>query len=107
MTTNEKAFVVAMIQEYEKIHISIDNIEKKLDLIEQRRSAKDFHLFEGLKEELTSEVEKLATFRNVEVEFWDEIAKKYGPGEFDPTTFEYKIKPKNGNFKNSTIRSRR
>ena len=36
MTTNEKAFVIAIIQEYTKIHRCIDIYEKELDKIAKK-----------------------------------------------------------------------
>ena len=101
MTINEKAFIISLIQEYSKIHRNIDNYEDQLDRIESGLNVRDRGKLEELNLEIKTEVEKLATFRNVELEFWDKIEEKYGPGEFDPTTFEYKTS-KNGNSKNST-----
>ena len=92
MTINEKAFIVALIQEYTKIHANIEKYEDQLDRLESKLRVKDSEKLYELEYSIKLEVEKLATFRNVELEFWDAIEKKYGPGEFDPATLEYKVK---------------
>jgi len=92
MTTNEKAFIVALIQEYTKIHANIEKYEDQLNRLDGRLKIKDSEKLYELEYSIKLEVEKLATFRNVELEFWDVIEKKYGPGEFDPAILEYKIK---------------
>jgi len=89
MTINEKAFIVSLIQEYSKIHRNIDNYEEQLDRIEGGLSVRDRSKLEELNLVIKTEVERLAIFRNVEMEFWGEIEKKYGPGEFDPDRLEY------------------
>lgn len=89
MTINEKAFIVSLIQEYSKIHRNIDGYEEQLDRIERGLTARDRGKLEELNLGIKTEVERLAIFRNVETEFWEEIEKKYGPGEFDPDRLEY------------------
>ena len=92
MTVNEKAFVVALIQEYGKIHDNIDRYEDQLDKLESKLKVSDSGRLKELEFNLKTEVERLAIFRNVEIEFWGEIEKKYGPGDFDPEKLEYKLK---------------
>jgi len=92
MTTNEKAFVIALIQEYTKIHSNIDYYEDQLDKLQSKLKTSDSEKIYEMEYDIKVEVERLATFRNVELEFWDEIEKKYGPGEFDSNTLEYKVK---------------
>lgn len=89
MTINEKAFIISLIQEYTKIHRNIDTYEDQLDQMEKGLSVRDRSGLDKLNLAIKTEVERLAVFRNVEIEFWGEIEKKYGPGEFDPDRLEY------------------
>ena len=92
MTINEKAFVISLIQEYGKIHTNIDKYEDQLNRIESKLKISDSDKIKELEYVLKVEVERLGIFRNVEMEFWGEIEKKYGPGTFDPDSLEYKVK---------------
>lgn len=92
MTTNEKAFVIALIQEYGKIHDNIDKYEEQLDFLDSHLKVSDSGKIKELEYNLKVEVERLAIFRNVEIEFWGEMEKKYGPGDFNPDTLEYNVR---------------
>ena len=96
MNINEKAFIVSLIQEYIKIHKNIDLLNEQLDLLENRLSIKDRGKLNTLEKNILLEIERLEIFRKVEMDFWSEIEKKYGPGVFDPNKLEYKLK-KDGN----------
>lgn len=96
MNINEKAFIIALIQEYSKIHKNIDGYEDMLDELESRKSVSDKEKIIKMRSDLELEIERLAIFRNVESEFWGQIEEKYGPGSFDPDTLEYHIKSTSG-----------
>lgn len=102
MTINEKAFIISLIQEYTRIHKNIDTYESQLDKMERGLSIRDKSELDELNLKIQTEVERLGVFRNVEMEFWDEIEKKYGPGEFNPESLEYITQKQKKNGKKRT-----
>ena len=92
MTSNERAFVISLIQEYTKIYSLINRYESELDKMEAIPHKIVESNFRDLELKLKIECERLSAFRSVEEEFWKEINNKYGPGDFDPVELEYKVK---------------
>jgi hypothetical protein len=95
MNSTEKSMVAFLIGEYGRCHQRLTDAERKIDELERRRNPADFSKVETLVLETQNQVALLEFYRGIEEDFWKEIRKKYGKGEFDPETFEYKIKPKN------------
>jgi hypothetical protein len=91
MTNNEKIFIVSIIGEYRKIHESIDKMEYQLNRMEKNLVSTDRTKLSRLEFGIKAEVEKLSVYREVELQFWKEIEKKYGPGKFDHHTLEYNV----------------
>jgi hypothetical protein len=80
------------VDNYKSIHQELNSYEKSLENmtkgVEEKTEDKISYMGVKIKECIS----KLEQERKTEKEFFLLIQEKYGPGEFDIETFEYKIK---------------
>jgi len=92
MNTLETQKIRSIIDNYRLIHSDLNSYEKNLENmvigIEEKTEEKIFSVGNKIKECIS----KLEKERKTEKEFFLHIQEKYGPGEFDIETFQYKIK---------------
>ena len=88
MNYSEKTFIKILIGEYREIHSNLSRLENDLKMLEIDLKVEDSPKLSDLKFNIVSEVEKLQSYRETELNFWNQIKEKYGPGSFDPVSME-------------------
>lgn len=77
---------------YRSMHKELESYEKVLNEMESGSLEKDSNMISDTGNKIKECVQRLKSQREDEVNFFNEIGKKYGPGEFNPITFEYNLK---------------
>jgi|694.fasta_scaffold07185_11 GTPase involved in cell partitioning and DNA repair len=92
MNIQETQKIRSIVDNYKSIHQELNSYEKSLENmtkgVEEKTEDKISYMGVKIKECIS----KLEQERKTEKEFFLLIQEKYGPGEFDIETFEYKIK---------------
>jgi hypothetical protein len=92
MNKSEKEKIVLMVNNYRSIHDELNSYEKTLDRmttnLEEKNEESIFSIRNGIKKCL----DNLEFQRFEEKKFYDYLADKYGQGELDIATLEYKTK---------------
>lgn len=81
-----------IIDNYRSIHSDLDFYEKSLNAMEKKLTEKDPDAVYSLGTKIRESVSKLNQEREKEKDFFDFLNLKYGPGELDMDTLEYKRK---------------
>jgi len=100
MNDEERSTVIFLISEYTRCHSILEKAEIQISEIGARRNPNDSDRLKSVSIEAKTQIEMIDFYRKFEKDFWKEIKKKYGPGDFDPDAFEYI--PKNKTNKNVT-----
>lgn len=82
--------VESLIENYKKIHNDLSSYESVLDSMEKGLIQKDKSQLSLIGTRIKESVIFLESERNREKRFYQNLKKKYGPGEFDIQTLEYK-----------------
>lgn len=75
---------------YRSIHESLNFYEKNLGLMENGTMKKSKEEISSLSVKIKESISKLQQERAKEKDFFGFLEQKYGPGQFDVETFEYK-----------------
>ena len=82
----------SIMDNYRSIHDSLNYYEKSLVLMENDSTQKTPDEIHSLGLKIKESISKLKQERDKEKDFFNFLKTKYGPGEFDVETFEYKTK---------------
>jgi hypothetical protein len=82
----------SIMDNYRSIHDSLNYYEKSLVLMENDSTQKTPDEIHSLGLKIKESIFKLKQERDKEKDFFNFLKTKYGPGEFDVETFEYKTK---------------
>jgi hypothetical protein len=91
LTKTEISQIGSIMSNYRSIHESLNIYEKNLGLMENGTIAKNRDEISSLSIKIKESISKLKQERAKEKDFFGFLEKKYGPGQFDVETFEYKI----------------
>jgi hypothetical protein len=92
LTKTEISQIGSIMNSYRSIHESLNFYEKNLVLMEKGNIEKSRDEITSLGIKIKDSISKLKQEREKEKDFFDFLKTKYGPGEFDVETFEYKTK---------------
>jgi len=81
-----------IIENYRSIHQELNSYEKDLENMTSGKEEKTEEKISSVGSKIKECISRLEQERKMEKEFFLIIQEKYGPGEFDIETFEYKIK---------------
>lgn len=90
MDNKEKKIIKSIIKNYRSMRSELESYENILTEIENGNLKKEFNLIKETGDKIKSCIERLNKQREDERNFFYGIAEKYGPGDFNPVTFEYK-----------------
>ena len=90
ISSTELFEVKSLVENYKKIHHDLSAYENMLDSMEKGLIQKDAYQISLIGNRIKESVNFLESERNREKRFYQNLEKKYGPGEFDIQTFEYK-----------------
>jgi hypothetical protein len=82
----------SIMNNYRSIHDSLNFYEKQLGLMENGTLKKSKEEVSSLGSKIKDSISKLQQERAKEKDFFGFLEQKYGPGQFDVETFEYKTK---------------
>jgi hypothetical protein len=82
----------SIMNNYRSIHDSLNFYEKQLGLMENGTLKKSKEEVSSLGTKIKDSISKLQQERAKEKDFFGFLEQKYGPGQFDVETFEYKTK---------------
>ena len=82
----------SIMDNYRSIHDSLNYYEKSLVMMENDSTQKTPDEIHSLGLKIKESISKLKQERDKEKDFFNFLKTKYGPGEFDVETFEYKTK---------------
>jgi len=82
----------SIMNNYRSIHESLNFYEKNLGLMENGTIKKSKEEISSLGLKIKESISKLQQERAKEKDFFGFLEQKYGPGQFDVETFEYKTK---------------
>jgi GTPase involved in cell partitioning and DNA repair len=92
MNTLETQKIRSIIDNYKSIHQELNSYEKSLENMTKGVEEKTENKISSMSIKIKECISKLEQERKTEKEFFLLIQEKYGPGEFDIETFQYKIK---------------
>ncbi len=92
MNIEEKEKIRSVINNYRSIHQELNSYEKALENMTSGKEEKTEEKISSVGSKIKECISRLEQERKMEKEFFLIIQEKYGPGEFDIETFEYKIK---------------
>ena len=92
MNKQETEKIKSIIDNYRSIHQELNSYEKNLENMTQGFEEKTEEKISSIGSKIKECISKLEQERKTEKEFFFIIQEKYGPGEFDIETFQYKIK---------------
>lgn len=92
MNTTERAEIKSIIEKYREIHIELNRYEKDLDDMSSGISEKEEFSILLIGKRIKECISKLESEREREKKLFSVLESKYGPGEFDINSFEYKLK---------------
>jgi len=95
LSTEEILDLKKIMENYRYIHEELNSYEKELDKISTESIDKDPQEILKIGNEIRKCVEKLNGQRESEKIFLMSLENKYGPGELNPVTLEYKLKNEN------------
>jgi hypothetical protein len=84
--------ITSIMNNYRSIHNDLNLYEKSLNILEMDREEKDLDLVHSLGTKIRESVSRLNKERENEKDFFNLLSTKYGPGELDTNTLEYKTK---------------
>lgn len=90
ISSTELFEVKSLVENYKKIHHDLSAYENMLDSMEKGLIQKDAYQISLIGNRIKESVNFLESERNREKRFYQNLEKKYGPGEFNIQTFEYK-----------------
>lgn len=90
ISSTELFEVKSLVENYKKIHQDLSAYESMLDSMEKGLIQKDAYQISLIGNRIKESVNFLESERNREKRFYQNLEKKYGPGEFNIQTFEYK-----------------
>ena len=91
--SKEEIFQIeSIVQDYRSIHKDLSYYESSLERLEKGLDEKSEERVRDLGFKIKSCIESLNQKRILEKEFLSSISEKYGPGEIDIQTLQYKIK---------------
>lgn len=82
----------SIMDNYRSIHEALNFYEKNLGLMENGTIKKSREEISSLGLKIKENISKLQQERAKEKDFFGFLEQKYGPGQFDVETFEYKTK---------------
>ena len=91
LTKTEISQIGSIMGNYRSIHESLNFYEKNLGLMENGTISKNMNEISSLSIKIKESISKLQKERAKEKDFFSSLEEKYGPGQFDVETFEYKI----------------
>lgn len=94
LTEREQKFLDGIIDGYRKIHLLINEDEKKIEKMQKAKcfeTASFLNSFYALKEECSKNIFILELIRKKEERFLKYLTHKYGKGMIDIHTLQYKI----------------
>jgi hypothetical protein len=89
MNNIEKIELIEIIENYRILHKELDSYEQDLHNIQSGKSDKEISKVGGMIKDC---INRLNSERNKEKDLLSDLEKKYGKGEIDLATLEYKIK---------------
>jgi hypothetical protein len=92
MNLRETEKIRSIIENYRSIHKDLNSYEKNLENMVSGIEEKTEEKISSVGSKIKECISKLEQERKTEKEFFLFIQEKYGPGEFDIETFQYKIK---------------
>jgi hypothetical protein len=92
MNIQETQKIRSIVDNYKSIHQELNSYEKSLENMTKGVEEKTENKISSMRIKIKECISKLEQERKTEKEFFLLIQEKYGPGEFDIETFEYKIK---------------
>ena len=92
LTKTEITQIGSIMNNYRSIHESLNFYEKNLGLMESGTIKKSGEEISSLGLKIKESISKLQQERAKEKDFFGFLEQKYGPGQFDVETFEYKTK---------------
>ena len=92
MNNKEKNTIKSIMNNYRSMHSELESYEKFLNEMESGSLEKNIDRINETGNRIKECVQRLKSQRENEVNFFNEIGKKYGPGEFNPMTLEYNLK---------------
>ena len=90
LTKIEIEQIGSIMNNYRSIHESLNFYEKNLGLMENGTMKKSKEEITSLGIKIKESISKLQQERAKEKDFFGFLEQKYGPGQFDVETFEYK-----------------
>lgn len=90
LTKTEISQIGSIMDNYRSIHESLNFYEKNLGLMENGTMKKSKEEISSLSVKIKESISKLQQERAKEKDFFGFLEQKYGPGQFDVETFEYK-----------------
>ena len=90
ISSTELFEVKSLVENYKKIRQDLSAYESMLDSMEKGLIQKDAYQISLIGNRIKESVNFLESERNREKRFYQNLEKKYGPGEFNIQTFEYK-----------------
>lgn len=92
MNIQETQKIKSIVDNYRSIHQELSFYEKNLENMTSGKEEKTESKISSMGIKIKECISKLEQERKTEKEFFLIIQEKYGPGEFDIETFQYKIK---------------
>lgn len=80
------------MENFKKIHSELNHFEKVLESMEKKEIAKTPSLIAETRKKIEDCISRLYVEREKEKKLFSELEAKYGPGELDLNTLEYKTK---------------
>jgi hypothetical protein len=90
MSFKEIEKIKSIMTNYREIHDELSSYEKELDRMSENESEKNENRIIHLGNKIKSCIKSLNIQRTDEKSMYVELEKKYGPGQIDVKTFEYK-----------------
>lgn len=92
LSKTEISQIGSIMDNYRSIHENLNFYEKNLGLMENGTIKKSKEEISSLGTKIKESISKLQQERIKEKDFFKFLEQKYGPGQFDIETFEYKTK---------------
>ncbi len=92
MNKKEKENIVLIVNNYRAIHDELNSYEKTLNGMSSNLEEKTEESIFYIRNKIKKCIDKLEFQRAEEKKFYQKLEKKYGPGELDINTLEYKRK---------------
>lgn len=86
----EKGQIKKMMDNYKNIHQELDHYQKILERMSSGVEEKNENTISIIRNKIEACIRRLENERISESNFYKSLKEKYGPGEFDTQTFEYK-----------------